>query len=168
MPAPACDNRAMFQIPPRIQRFVFPLVALAVLAGAWLAYGLPGIALAASVLLMVVLLHFTRLMHILRKAADRPIGYVPSAVMLNAKLKPGVTLMHVMALTRSLGELRTPRESQPEVFRWSDNSHSHVDCEFREGKLVRWSLARPQAATDTATLAGPAGASASTGAARQD
>lgn len=136
----------MFQLPPSIQRFVFPVLALLVLVGSWHAYGLPGIALAASVLLMVVLLHFTRLMHILRKAADRPLGHVPSAVMLNAKLKPGVNLVHVMAMTRSLGELRTPRDTQPEVFRWTDNTQSWVDCEFRHGRLVRWELTRPDAA----------------------
>ena len=37
--------------------------------------------------LVWVLLHFTRMMTILKRAANRPIGYVDSAVMLNAKLK---------------------------------------------------------------------------------
>ena len=54
----------------------------------------------------VGLLHFdTRLMgNVMQKARHNPIGYVASAVMLNAKLKPGVNLMHVMAMTRALGE----------------------------------------------------------------
>ena len=39
--------------------------------------------------MMWLLLHYTRLITILKKAADRPIGAVGSAVMLNAKLKPG-------------------------------------------------------------------------------
>ncbi len=58
----------------------------------------------AAAVVMYLLLHFTRLMHVLKSAADRPVGYVGSAVMLNAKLKPGVNLLHVMALTESLGE----------------------------------------------------------------
>ncbi|MFT4190903.1 MAG: glycerate kinase [Comamonas sp.] len=152
---PACDNQQMFQIPPSLQRFAFPLLALVVLAGAWRAFGLAGLALASAGLIMVVLLHFTRLMHILRKAADRPIGHVTSAVMLNAKLKPNVNLVHVMALTRSLGALQTPPESQPEIFRWRDNSDSYVDCEFHQGKLARWTLTRPAASDDTVE-AGPA------------
>lgn len=133
----------MFQIPPSWQRFLFPLLALLLLFGGWQAYGLGGVALAAAGLLMVLLLHFTRLMHVLRKAANRPIGYVASAVMLNAKLKPGVNLVHVSAMTNSLGELRSERDAQPEIFRWTDNSQSYVDCEFAHGKLVRWSLTRP-------------------------
>jgi hypothetical protein len=49
---------------------------------------------------MWLLLHFTRLMTIVRRASNQPIGYVGSAVMLNAKLKPKVSLMHVIAMTR--------------------------------------------------------------------
>jgi hypothetical protein len=140
----------MFQIPPSWQRFLFPLLALVLLFGGWQAYGLDGVALTAAGLLMVLLLHFTRLMYVLRKAADRPIGYVPSAVMLNAKLKPRVNLVHVCALTHSLGELRSDRDAQPEIFRWTDSTQSYVDCEFAHGKLVRWSLTRPPL-TDTSS-----------------
>jgi hypothetical protein len=64
-------------------------------------------------------------------------------VMLNAKLRPGVTLMHVVAMTKSLGALQSPKDTQPEVFRWTDNGASHVTCEFAGGKLVRWTLFRP-------------------------
>ncbi len=63
--------------------------------------------------------------------------------MLNAKLKPGVNLLHVMAMTRAMGELQSPEGQQPEIFRWTDNGGSHVTCEFREGKLVQWMLFRP-------------------------
>jgi hypothetical protein len=94
-------------------------------------------------LVMWLLLHYTRLITILKKAANRPIGFVGSAVMLNAKLKPGVTLMHVVAMTQSLGALQSPKDEQPELFRWTDGTDSHVTCEFRGGKLVRWTLVRP-------------------------
>ena len=79
----------------------------------------------------------------LRRAANRPIGYVDSSVMLNAKLKPGLTLLHVIALTRSLGELQSPKDTQPEVFRWTDAGASHVTCEFAGGKLAKHELVRP-------------------------
>ena len=59
--------------------------------GAWQAFGWAGIALAVGGIVMWVLLHFTRMVTILKKAADRPIGHVASAVMLHAKLKKGVS-----------------------------------------------------------------------------
>ena len=80
---------------------------------------------------------------VLKRAANQPMGYVASAVMLNAKLKKGVNLLHVMALTRSIGLLQTEKEAQPEVYRWQDNGGSHVTCTFMDGKLQSWALYRP-------------------------
>ena len=97
---------------------------------------------------MWVLLHFTRLITILKKAADRPIGHVASAVMLNAKLKKGVSLMHVIAMTRALGQLQSPKDTQPEIFSWTDASQSTVTCTFVGGKLSDWQLSRPAATSD--------------------
>jgi hypothetical protein len=125
-------------------RTVFLWVAAAALVAlAYRSYGGPGVALVVGGLLFWLLLHFNRLMQVLKRAADRPIGHVDSAVMLNAKLKPGVTLLHVLALTRALGELKSQKDSQPELFRWTDESGSFVDCEFNQGKLVKWELTRP-------------------------
>lgn len=123
--------------------------AVGVVGVTWVAHdqaGWPGVALVAGGIVMWLLLHFNRTMQVLKRAADRPIGYVDSAVMLNAKLKPGVNLLHVMAMTRSMGEQLSPKEQQPEVFRWKDNSDSHVTCEFANGKLVKWVLWRPPVA----------------------
>ena len=92
---------------------------------------------------MWMLLHFSRMMQILKRAANRPIGHVGSAVMLNAKLKPGVTLLHVVAMTKSLGALQSPKDTQPELYRWTDAGESHVTCEFHDGKLQKWLLERP-------------------------
>ena len=95
---------------------------------------------------MWMLLHFTRMMQILKRAANRPVGYVDSAVMLNVKLRPGATLLHVIAMTRSLGALQSDKDTQPELFRWTDNTDSHVTCEFHGGKLKKWTLFRPSPA----------------------
>ena len=92
---------------------------------------------------MWILLHFTRMMQALKRAANRPIGFVGSAVMLHAKLRQGLPLLHVMALTQSLGERLSAPEAQPEVYRWSDPGQSHVVTEFEAGRLVRWRLERP-------------------------
>ena len=107
--------------------------------------GWPGVAAVVGGLVMWALLHFTRLMNVMKKAANRPMGYVGSAVMLNARLKPGVNLMHVMAMTQSLGERRSAENAQPEVYRWTDGTQSHVTCEFANGRLQKWTLERPQA-----------------------
>jgi hypothetical protein len=93
---------------------------------------------------MWMLLHFTRMMKVLQRASHRPVGYCDSAVMLNAKLRPGVNLLHVMAMTKALGEQLTPKQEQPEIYRWTDGSASHVTCEFAGGKLVKWALFRPE------------------------
>ena len=71
------------------------------------------------------------------------LGGVASAVMLNAKLQPGQPLLHVIAMTRALGERISPEGVEPEVYRWCDESGSGVTCEFEGGKLQRWKLERP-------------------------
>lgn len=124
-------------------RILVPAICIAVVALGYRLAGWPGVAAAAGGLVMWLLLHFTRMMQVLKRAATRPIGFVDSAVMLNAKLKPRATLLHVVAMTRSLGELRTEKNAQPEVFRWTDGSGSHVDCTFVSGKLAGHQLTRP-------------------------
>ena len=62
---------------------------------------------------MWMLLHFTRMMKVLQRASNRPVGYCDSAVMLNAKLRPGVNLLHVMAMTKALGEQLSPKDRSP-------------------------------------------------------
>ena len=112
--------------------------------------GWSGVAAVVGGLVMWALLHFTRLMNVMKKAANRPMGYVGSAVMLNARLKPGVNLRHVMAMTQSLGERLSAENAQPEVYRWTDGTQSHVTCEFANGRLQKWTLERPQAQESTA------------------
>jgi hypothetical protein len=101
------------------------------------------VAIVISGLVTWMLLHFSRMMQILKRAANRPIGYVDSAVMLNAKLQKGKTLMHVVAMTKALGELLSVKDVQPEIFRWTDGTKSHVTCTFVGGKLQSWELVRP-------------------------
>jgi hypothetical protein len=125
-------------------KILAPLAILVFTIGAWQAFQWAGIALAVGGVVMWVLLHFTRMVTILKKAADRPIGHVASAVMLNAKLQKGATLMHVIAMTRSLGLLLSEKDTQPEVYTWTDSSQSVVTCTFVGGKLTEWALVRPQ------------------------
>lgn len=125
------------------QKFIVPVAGVAAVALAYRQYGWFGVVAVATGVVMWLLLHFTRLMTVLKRAANRPIGYVDSAVMLNAKLKPGVNLMHVVAMTRALGQLQSEKDAQPEVFRWTDGTQSHVTCTFVGGKLAHYALFRP-------------------------
>jgi len=125
-------------------RILIPVGCIVLTVAAWRSYQWPGVVLVASGIVMWMLLHFTRILTVLKRATDRPVGSVASAVMLNAKLKKGVNLMHVIAMTRSLGALQSEKDAQPEVFRWTDNGDSHVTCTFTGGKLTEWVLHRPE------------------------
>ena len=126
-----------------LQKIWVPVAGAATVVLGYVYSGWPGVALIVGALVMWLLLHFNRMMQVLKRAANRPIGYIESAVMLNAKLKPRATLMHVVAMTRSLGEQRSPQDEQPEVYRWTDSGGSYVDCTFAGGKLVGHQLTRP-------------------------
>ena len=127
------------------QRIVVPLLILGLLVFAGRQYGWPGVAAVGGGLVMWLLLHFTRLMTVMKRAADQPIGWVASAVMLNAKLKAGVNLMHVIAMTRSLGERLSAEGEEPERYRWTDNGGSSVTVTLQGGKVTAWELHRPPA-----------------------
>jgi len=139
-----------------LRNILVPVLVIGLLLAGYRAYGWAGVAGVGGGVMMWLLLHFTRLMNVLKKAADHPIGYVSSAVMLNARLQPRMALMQVIALTRSLGQLQSPANTQPEIYRWIDASGAQVDCEFHYGKLAQWQLQRPVASDVGADAAAPA------------
>lgn len=130
------------------RNILIPIGLLVLLGAAYQNYKWMGVLAVSGGILMWLMLHFTRLMTVMRRAAQRPLGYVASAVMLNAKLKPNVPLVHVVAMTRSLGLRQSNALEQPEVFVWRDNSDSTVTCEFVHGRLQKWTLQRPTDAGD--------------------
>lgn len=139
-----------------IQRILVPIGGVVLVALGYYYAGWAGVAMTVGALVMWVLLHFTRLMRVLQRAAQRPIGYLDSAVMLNAKLKRGMTLMHVIAMTRSLGQLQSEKDAQPEVYRWTDGTQSWVQCTFAGGRLMGHEMHRPPPPPDSpAALEGP-------------
>lgn len=127
----------------KIRRLAVAVIAAALLLWGHRQFGWPGVAAVAGGLLMWLLLHFTRLMAVMRRAAQRPIGHVDSAVMLNARLHAGLPLVGVVGLARALGELRSPEGEQPEVYRWTDPGGASVQARFANGKLLDWGLKRP-------------------------
>ena len=115
--------------------------ALAVVAVAvgYTSYGWPGVALAVSVIAFWLLLQFSRALRVMRTAADRPVGHVDSAVMLQSRLQAGMPLAQVMKLTRSLGE---KRGDAPETYAWRDAGGDEVIVEMKDGRLSRFQLQR--------------------------
>lgn len=127
------------------------LAALAVGVG-WLSYGWPGVALAFTVTVFWLLLQFSRALRVMRQAANVPVGSVPSAVMLQSRLKPGLTMLQVIGMTRSLGHQVQPlpadAQGADEAWRWSDEGGVSVLLCFAQGKLLHWTLHRPGATDD--------------------
>ena len=121
------------------------LAAIAVFLG-WHSYGTAGIAMAVSAIVFWLLLQYSQAIRAMRRAADAPIGSVPSAVMLNARLRQGQTMLQLIALTRSLGrKLASPQDAavDAEQYEWSDTGGSAVRVRLERGRLASWELQRP-------------------------
>jgi hypothetical protein len=117
------------------------LAAAAVVAG-WWGYGWRGVVLALSVVVFWLLLQFSRALRAMRAAAERPIGHVDSAVMLNAHLHAGMTLVQVIQRTRSLGRKLA---DEPETYGWQDAGGAGVEIDLRAGRVSAWRLTRAAA-----------------------
>jgi hypothetical protein len=131
---------SVFQLPPRLRALLFPALGAALAYAAWRSYGWPGLILALLMLSFWLLLHFTKLMRLLRTVAARPMGRVRDAQALAARLKSGMAMVDVMRLTLSLGLLRTVPDTDPEVRSWTDETGRAVVCSFEQGRLVSFRL----------------------------
>lgn len=131
------------------RRIAAAVIGAALLYWGYRQFGWPGVAAVAGGLVLWMLLHFTRLMTVMQRAARRPIGHVDSAVMLNSRLHAGLPLVGVIGLARALGELISPEGEQPEVYRWTDPGGASVQARFADGKLKDWGFQRPEADAPT-------------------
>ncbi len=130
----------MLQMPPRLRALLFPAMAVALSYAAWRSYGVPGLLLAVLMLSFWLLLHFTKLMRLLRTVAARPMGRTSDAEALRTRLKPGMAMVDVIRLTLSIGQLRTPPDTEPEERHWLDDTGQAVVCRFEHGRLVSFRL----------------------------
>jgi hypothetical protein len=133
------------------RRVWVPLGLATLLVLAWQAQGWAGVALVSGGVVMWGLLHFYRMTTVLRRAAGRPVGWVDSAVMLQARLQPGNNLLHVLALTRALGQQQPDDRPDTEVYRWTDNGGATVTCTFVQSRLASWTFERPPADPEPST-----------------
>lgn len=113
-------------------------LAIAAIAIGYAVYGWQGAVLGLTVAVFWLLLQFSRAVRVLKMAGQAPVGHVDSAVMLHSRLKPGMTMMQIIVLTRSLGERIGDR---PEVWRWSDGGAAVVVTMGSVG-IAQWRLER--------------------------
>lgn len=116
------------------------VLAVAAVAVGYVQWGWQGAVFGLTVVAFWMLLQFSRALRAMREAAGAPVGMVPSAVMLHARLRTGMKLPQLLRLTRSLGYKAA---ESPETFEWADASGARVRAEFEGGRLVRWELRRP-------------------------
>ena len=120
---------------------------------AWQGYGWRGLVAAATATVFWLLLQFNRTVRVMKNAASAPVGHIDSAVMFNAKLRPGMTMLQVVTQTRSLGQ---QLDDSGDRWAWHDASGSRVLLQFARGKLVRYDLERPAEPAEAADGAPPA------------
>jgi hypothetical protein len=107
---------------------------------AWETYAFRVLAFAASVIVFWLLLTFNRVVRVMKRAAEQPVGHVDSAVMFHAGLAKGMTMLQVVTKTKTLGR---KIEGSEDDWRWSDEGGSHVDLHFEGARLARWKIERP-------------------------
>jgi len=124
-----------------MNRYVGWILAAIFVAFGWRVYGWPGVAMAATVVVFWLLLQFNRTLRVMQNAGRAPVGLVPSGVMLNAKLKPGMTMLEILQLTKSLGK---EHPNVPDTWEWQDQGGVTVTVTLPGGKLQSWHLTRPE------------------------
>jgi hypothetical protein len=126
-------------------------LALAALFVGWQSYGWQGLVFSFTLIVFWLVLQFNRALRVMKNAASAPVGHVKSALMLNAKLQPRMTMLQIVAMTRSLGR-KLHAEPSTETWAWSDAGGATVTLVFRGGKLDSWALTREAEPEPPATL----------------
>ena len=116
------------------------LLAAVFAFAAWRAYGLAGLAFAASAIVFWLLLQFNRALRVMKNAAASPVGHVASAVMVHAGLRRGMTMLQIVAKTKSLGR---KVEGSEDDWCWSDAAGASVVLHFERARVASWRLERP-------------------------
>ncbi|MEO8298951.1 MAG: hypothetical protein ABI574_14205 [Burkholderiales bacterium] len=121
------------------------LIAGCAIVAGWWAYGWQGIVFSISLIVFWMLVQFNRAARAMQKAGQQPVGYIDSVVMLQARLAHGMQLAEAIALAGSLGRKFSDRDE----WQWTDAAGHEIVLTFRRGRLIRWAVARNEAATES-------------------
>jgi hypothetical protein len=124
-------------VDPRIGWLLAALLTIA----AWFAYGVHGLAVAASAIVFWLLLTFNRVLRVMRNAGHAPLGWIENAVMFHAGLARGMTMLQIVTQAKSLG---AKVDGSDDDWRWSDDAGVSVDLHFERARLASWRLERPE------------------------
>lgn len=122
-------------------------LAAAAIALGYVQWGWQGAILGITLVVFWMLLQFSRVMRVMRQAAQSPVGLVPNAVMLHSKVRPGMRLLDILPVTRSLGRKLA---DEPETFEWADEAGDRVVIELTKGRVTAARLERAGAVADAA------------------
>lgn len=122
-------------------------LAAAAIALGYVQWGWQGAILGITLVVFWMLLQFSRVMRVMRQAAQSPVGLVPNAVMLHSKVRPGMRLLDILPVTRSLGRKLA---DEPETFEWADEAGDRVVIELTKGLVTAARLERAGAVADAA------------------
>lgn len=117
------------------------LAVIAVAVG-YAVWGWQGVLLGVTITVFWLLLEFSRALRVMRRAGQNPVGAIDSAVMLHLKLHPGMKLLDILKLTRSLGRKTA---DAPETFRWTDAGGDAVEVQLHDGRVTHVALQRAAA-----------------------
>ena len=106
----------------------------------WQGYGWRGLAFAVTAIAFWLLLQFNRVVRAMKNAAEAPLGSVPSAVMFQAGLRRGMTMLQVVSKTKSLGRKLGAGDDD---WAWADDGGRTVSLHFEGGRLLRWAIDSP-------------------------
>ena len=129
-----------------LRKVLVPLGGLVLLGVAYRGYGWPGVALAGGAIVMFLLLHFNRVMQALKRAADRPIGYVAERGDAQRQAQAGRDAAarggdDALARRAALAEGR----SSPRPIRWTRWRRLVCRCASSSTASLReWTLVRPE------------------------
>jgi hypothetical protein len=124
-------------------------LALAAVVVGWMQWGWQGVVMAITLISFWLLLQFNRALRVMRQAGGAPVGRVGSAVMVHARMRRGMRLMEIIPITRSLGQVTEPDPTAGpgigvrEAFTWQDDSGAELRVDLAGGRVVRWTLQRP-------------------------
>ena len=114
-------------------------LAAALTLAAWQLFGAKGLVFAVSAFAFWLMLQFNRTVRVMKVAAQNPLAHVPSAVMFQSGLRPGLTMLQIVTLTRTLGR---KVEGSDDDWIWSDPGGDRVRLHFERGHLATWRLER--------------------------